>query len=84
MEVRGATPGSTSTQRSTEMNESTTDRVLRGVAGAVLLILGFTVLNGALAVVAIVPGLILAITGAIGFCPIYALLKTGTRKVTGA
>jgi len=66
------------------MNESTTDRVLRGVAGAVLLILGFTVLNGALAVVAIVPGLILAITGAIGFCPIYALLKTGTRKVTGA
>ncbi len=84
MEVRGATPGSTSTQWSTEMNESTTDRVLRGVAGAVLLILGFTVLNGALAVVAIVPGLILAITGAIGFCPIYALLKTGTRKVTGA
>lgn len=66
------------------MNESNTDRVLRVVAGAALLILGFTVLGGPIAVAAIVVGLILAVTGTIGFCPIYAIFKTGTRKLTGA
>lgn len=66
------------------MNESTGDRIGRGVVGVVLLIAGFTALSGVLAVLAIVVGAILTITGAIGFCPIYAVLKTGTRKVTGA
>lgn len=65
------------------MNESNADRAIRGVAGVVLLVLGFTVLGGPLAVAAIAVGLILAVTGAIGFCPIYAVLKTGTRKVMG-
>ena len=66
------------------MNESTGDRIGRGVVGVVLLIAGFTALSGVLAVLAIVVGAILTVTGAIGFCPIYAVLKTGTRKVTGA
>lgn len=65
------------------MNESNGDRIARGVAGVVLLALGFTVLNGAFAAIAVVVGLILVVTGAVGFCPIYAALKTGTRKVTG-
>lgn len=66
------------------MNEANWDRISRVVVGVVLLIVGFTVIDGALALVAIIPGLILTVTGAIGWCPIYAALKTGTRKLTGA
>ena len=66
------------------MNESNADRAGRVAVGVVALILGFTVLGGPLAVIAIIVGAILTLTGAIGFCPIYAVLKTGTRKITGA
>ena len=66
------------------MNESNADRIARVAVGVVLLILGFTVLNSVFAVIAIVVGAILTLTGAIGFCPIYAAFKTGTRKLTGA
>ena len=66
------------------MNESNADRIGRVVVGVVLLILGFTVLSSVLAVIAIAVGAILTLTGAIGFCPIYAVFKTGTRKLTGA
>jgi len=80
----GAPSGRSPTSWRTDMNESTTDRVIRFVAGAALLIVGFTVLSGALAVAAIVPGLILVVTGPIGLCPIYALLNISTRKATDA
>ncbi len=66
------------------MNESTGDRVFRVIVGVALLITGFTALSGALAVIAIVVGAILTLTGAIGFCPIYKVFRTGTRKLSGA
>lgn len=66
------------------MNESTGDRIGRVVVGVAALILGFTVFGGPLAVVAIIVGAILTLTGAVGFCPIYGIFKTGTRKITGA
>ena len=66
------------------MNESTGDRIFRVIVGVALLIAGFTALSGALAVIAIVVGAILTVTGAIGFCPIYKVLRTGTRKLSGA
>ncbi len=66
------------------MNESNGDRIFRLVVGVALLIAGFTVLSGAIAVVAIIPGLILTVTGAVGWCPIYKVLKTGTRKTVEA
>ena len=66
------------------MNESNGDRIARGAVGVVLLILGFGPLSGVLGVIAIVVGAILTITGAIGFCPIYSIFKTGTRKATNA
>ncbi len=66
------------------MNESNGDRIVRVIIGVALLIAGFTALSGILGVVAIVVGAILTLTGAVGFCPIYAVLKTGTRKLTGA
>jgi hypothetical protein len=64
-----------------KLNESNTDRIIRAVAGLVLLYLGFGgVLAGGLAVVADVLALILLITAAVGFCPLYAMLKFSTIK----
>lgn len=64
-----------------KLNESNVDRIIRAVAGVVLLFLGFGgVLSGGLAVVADVIGAVLLLTGAIGFCPIYAVLKLSTLK----
>ena len=64
-----------------KLNESNVDRIIRAVAGVVLLFLGFGgALSGGLAVVADVLGAVLLVTGAVGFCPIYALLKLSTLK----
>lgn len=64
-----------------KLNESNIDRIIRAVAGVVLLYLGLGgVLSGGLAIVSDVVGLVLLATGAVGFCPIYALLKIGTLK----
>ena len=63
------------------MNESNLDRIIRAVLGVVLLFLGFGgALTGALAIVADVVGIVLLLTSAVGFCPLYALLKLNTRK----
>jgi hypothetical protein len=62
-------------------NESNIDRIIRAVAGVVLLYLGFGgVLGGALGVVADVLGVVLLFTGAVGFCPLYAMFKLSTLK----
>jgi hypothetical protein len=59
-------------------NESNVDRIIRAVAGVVLLFLGFGgPLSGGLAVVADV---VLLFTGAVGFCPLYAMFKFSTLK----
>ena len=64
-----------------KLNESNVDRIIRAVVGLVLLYLGFGgVLGGALAVVADVLGAVLLLTGAIGFCPLYAMFKFSTIK----
>lgn len=70
--------------RSVVVNEANWERIGRLAAGVVLLILGFTAFGGILAVISVIAGLILTVTGAIGWCPIYSVLKIGTRKVTGA
>ncbi|MCX6082354.1 MAG: DUF2892 domain-containing protein [Chloroflexi bacterium] len=64
-----------------KLNESNIDRIIRAIAGVVLLYLGFGgVLGGALALVADALGAILLLTAAIGFCPIYALINFSTLK----
>lgn len=64
-----------------KLNESNVDRIIRVVAGVVLLFLGFGgALSGALAVVAEVLGGVMLLTGAVGFCPLYALLNLSTLK----
>ena len=65
-------------------NVGTIDRVVRIIAGlglAAALVAG--AINGPLAaVVGVVAGL-LVVTGAIGFCPLYALFRISTRPANG-
>ena len=64
-----------------KLNESNVDRIVRVAAGVVLLYLGFGgMLNGATAIVSDVLGAVLLVTGAVGFCPIYAMFKLSTIK----
>jgi hypothetical protein len=62
-------------------NESGLDRVIRVVAGIILLVLYLTgIVSGTLGIVALVVAAVLVITGLVGFCPLYALLKIRTNK----
>jgi hypothetical protein len=62
-------------------NESGLDRVIRIVLGIVLFILYFTgVVSGTLGIISLVVAAVLVITGVVGFCPLYALLKFRTNK----
>ncbi len=62
-------------------NESSLDRVIRVVLGIVLFALNLGgVVTGSWGIVLLVVGAILFVTGLIGFCPLYALLRIRTRK----
>lgn len=62
-------------------NESSVDRIIRAVAGVILLFLGFGgMLAGTWAIIAEVLGGIMLLTAAIGFCPLYAMFKFSTKK----
>lgn len=63
-----------------KINESTVDRVIRGVVGAILLVVGLVLVKGTAGIVLDVLGAILLVTGVVGFCPIYAVLHIGTSK----
>lgn len=63
------------------MNEAGWDRILRVVGGILLLALGFAgVAVGTLGWVFKIIGALLLVTGLVGFCPVYALLKIKTRN----
>jgi uncharacterized membrane protein len=61
-------------------NMGQTDRVIRLVVGAALLLLAFTTVAGAWAWVAGIVGAVLLATAAMGSCPPYALLGINTCK----
>lgn len=64
-----------------KVNESKVDRIIRVVVGLLLLVLFLTdTVAGTLGTILLVLGALLVVTGLIGFCPIYALLKTKTSK----
>jgi uncharacterized membrane protein len=64
-----------------KINEGRTDRIIRIVLGIVLLVLGIAVIaTGWLEWIVVALGAILLITGIVGFCPLYALLKLNTNK----
>jgi hypothetical protein len=64
-----------------KMNESGLDRIIRVVVGIVFLALYFAnVVSGGLGIVFIVLGALALVTGVIGFCPLYSLLKIKTNN----
>lgn len=62
------------------MNEGSTDRVIRVVAGIVLLAFGWgEVVTGTFGTVFKVLGFIPLVTGLVGWCPLYAITHISTR-----
>lgn len=63
-------------------NEGTSDRIIRLIAGVVLIIIGWPVLgNNTLGIILDILGVILLITGITGFCGLYKLFGINTIKV---
>ncbi len=63
-------------------NEGTWDRIIRVVLGLVLLYVGWAVVQPRFSlwsIVALVVGLILLITGALGYCALYSVFKINTK-----
>lgn len=64
-----------------KINESGMDRILRVVAGIILIALYLAgVVTGGLGIVLLIVGAVALLTGVVGFCPLYALLKIKTNK----
>ncbi len=61
-------------------NEGTLDRDLRLAIGLLLLIPSVFILHGVIQIVAAVLAVVLIVTAAVGFCPIYTVLGIKTNK----
>jgi uncharacterized membrane protein HdeD (DUF308 family) len=65
-----------------EKNECTSDRVVRVILGIILLYVGaiYMGLSGILSYIVVIVGLLLLVTGLIGFCLLYSVLGINTCK----
>jgi Inner membrane protein YgaP-like, transmembrane domain len=62
-------------------NVGKTDQIIRIVAGIVLLAVGILVpMSTTLSIILVILGALLLVTGFLGVCPLYALLKINTLK----
>ena len=62
-------------------NVANWDRIARVVLGIVLLVLGWGgIVTGGWGVFLKIIGFVPLLTGLLGYCPIYGLLKFGTKK----
>ncbi len=66
------------------VNEGALDRIVRVGLGLALLLVALLALSGVWQLVAGGAGLILLITGAVGFCPLYSILRVSTRPAPPA
>ncbi|CUH77093.1 DUF2892 domain-containing protein [Tropicibacter naphthalenivorans] len=62
-------------------NMGQTDRIIRAIVGIVLLIAFFSMAAGVLKWIALVVGIVMLATAAMGSCPPYALLGINTCKM---
>jgi hypothetical protein len=60
-------------------NEGKWDRIIRVILGLILFYVGYAMLQSPWNYVAYVVGLILVITGLIGFCLLYSVFKINTK-----
>ncbi len=64
-----------------KINEANLDRIGRVVIGVLMLFLGWAgSVPGSLGVFFMAIGFVLLLTGVVGFCPLYALLKFSTKR----
>ena len=63
-----------------KQNENTTDRIIRLVAGVILLAAGLYFTSGTLAIVLDTLGVVALFTAATGFCLLYKLFGLSTKK----
>jgi hypothetical protein len=62
-------------------NVANWDRIARVVLGIILLVLGWGgIVSGGWGVFLKIIGFVPLLTGLLGYCPIYGLLKFGTKK----
>ncbi|MEI7988598.1 MAG: DUF2892 domain-containing protein [Chloroflexota bacterium] len=63
------------------LNESNKDRIVRVVLGIAILALSWSgMVSGTVDIILKVIGIISLLTGLVGFCPLYAILKIRTKK----
>ncbi len=71
-----------------KQNVGTIERAIRAIVGIVALVAAFTTLNvmagATLGIVAVVVGVVMLGTAAIGWCPPYAIFGISTCKVKSA
>ncbi len=63
-----------------KVNEGLWDRIVRVILGIVLGYFGFVSMGGTGGIILGIVGLILLVTGIVGFCPAYRLLGISTHK----
>lgn len=61
-------------------NVGSTDRIVRAVVGIVLLAAAFMFLSGTVAIIAGILGVIMLVTAAISWCPLYLPFNLSTKK----
>ena len=62
-------------------NVGSVDRTVRWIVGVALILLGvFGVLQGTAAIIGYIVAAIALITGTMGYCPLWAVLKINTAK----
>lgn len=71
--------------RSMTANESSLDRIIRLVVGIAALVGAFAVGLGSLGgIILAVVGVVMLVTAAVGFCPLYRVFGMSTCKVPAA
>lgn len=63
-----------------KQNEGLLDRIIRIVIGVVLLLVGMYLLTGVGQTIVLIISAVALITGAVGFCGLYAILSISTNK----
>ncbi len=61
-------------------NESNVERIIRVIAGLVLIAVGFWFIGGTVGIIVGIIGFVPLLTGIIGYCPAYGLLGFSSKK----
>lgn len=66
------------------INEASWDRIARVVVGVALLVPGLGIVDGGLGVFLTVVAIVPLLTGLVGWCPLYTLLRIRTNRTPDA